>query len=58
MYEVKVYDSSGNLKKVISAETLSKRPFWNIMAAPAYNNARTKPKEKDKPEKVSKKVKK
>jgi hypothetical protein len=32
MYEVKVFDSSGNLKKVISKKDLAKR--WDLMFKP------------------------
>ena len=37
MHEVKVYDSSGNLKKVISVKTLTKRSDQQIQSPSLYN---------------------
>lgn len=37
MHEVKVYDSSGNLKKVISVKTLTKRSDQQIASPSLYN---------------------
>jgi hypothetical protein len=36
MHEVKVYDSSGNLKKVISVKTLTKRSDQQINSPSLY----------------------
>jgi hypothetical protein len=37
MHEVKVYDSSGNLKKVISVKALTKRSDQQIQSPSLYN---------------------
>ena len=37
MHEVKVFDSSGNLKKVISVKTLNKRTDKQISSPSFYN---------------------
>lgn len=37
MHEVKVYDSSGNLKKIISVKTLTKRSDQQIKSPSLYN---------------------
>ena len=37
MHEVKVFDSSGNLKKVISVKTLNKRTEKQISSPSFYN---------------------
>ncbi len=37
MHEVKVYDSSGNLKKIISVKTLTKRSDQQIQSPSLYN---------------------
>ena len=37
MHEVKVFDSSGNLKKVISVKTLNKRTDKQINSPSIYN---------------------
>lgn len=37
MHEVKVYDSSGNLKKVISVKALTKRSDLQIQSPSLYN---------------------
>ena len=37
MHEVKVYDSSGNLKKVISVKALNKRSDKQIQSPSLYN---------------------
>ena len=37
MHEVKVFDASGNLKKVISIETLNKRTERQIHSPDFYN---------------------
>jgi hypothetical protein len=37
MHEVKVYDSSGNLKKVISVKALTKRSDQQIQTPSLYN---------------------
>ncbi len=37
MHEVKVYDSSGNLKKIISVKTLTQRSDQQIKSPSLYN---------------------
>ena len=37
MHEVKVFDASGNLKKIISIETLNKRTVKQINSPSFYN---------------------
>ncbi|MBC8288338.1 MAG: hypothetical protein H8E42_12760 [Nitrospinae bacterium] len=37
MHEVKVYDSSGNLKKIISVKALTKRSDQQIQSPSLYN---------------------
>jgi hypothetical protein len=37
MHEVKVYDSTGNLKKVISVKALTKRSDQQIQSPSLYN---------------------
>ena len=48
MHEVKVYDSSGNLKKVISVKALTKRSDQQIQSPSLYNKKgrKAKPMEK------------
>jgi len=55
MYEVKVYDSSGKLKKVISEKTLNKRWDDQINSPSLYKNSRKRTKAPIKVAKVGKK---
>ncbi len=57
MYEVRVYDSSGDLKKVISEKTLSERSFMEICSPSPYNSARRKATAKVRTKKTGRKAK-
>ena len=50
MHEVKVYDSSGNLKKIISVKALTKRSDQQIQSPSLYNKKGRKAKPMDKDE--------
>jgi len=56
MHEVKVYDSSGNLKKVISVKTLTKRSDQQIQSPSLYNKKGRKAKPIEKVEEKDLKV--
>jgi len=56
MFEVKVYDSSGNLKKVISEKALNKRSDKQINSPSLYRKGRKKLKTAPKIAKPSAKV--
>lgn len=58
MFEVKVYDSSGNLKKVISEKALTKRSDKQIHFPSLYKKGRKKGQMPVKPAKSPAKVKK
>ena len=56
MHEVKVYDRSGNLKKVISVKALTKRSDQQIQSPSLYNKKGRKAKPMQKVEETDLKV--
>lgn len=56
MHEVKVYDSSGNLKKVISVKALTKRSDQQIQSPSLYNKKGRKAKPMGKAEEKDLKI--